>query len=81
MAAEHAGQSGLDRVPGAALTDGDVPCATWISAHNSTSRWLADGRLHSVEDTVRADIDAFPDMLARLFTGTNTGNLVLELKR
>ena len=45
------------------------------------SRWLADGRLHSVEDTMRADIEAFPDMLARLFSGTNTGKLVLEFKR
>jgi len=45
------------------------------------SRWLADRRLQSVEDTVRADIEAFPGILARLFTGANTGKLVLELER
>jgi len=44
-------------------------------------RWLADRRLQSVEDTVRADIEAFPGILARLFTGANTGKLVLELER
>jgi NADPH-dependent curcumin reductase len=45
------------------------------------SRWLSDGRLRSIEDTVRADIDAFPSILERLFTGENTGKLVLELQR
>ncbi|HUE26849.1 MAG TPA: NADP-dependent oxidoreductase [Solirubrobacteraceae bacterium] len=45
------------------------------------SRWLAEGRLHSVEDTVRGDIESFPEMLARLFSGRNTGKLVLELDR
>ena len=45
------------------------------------SRWLADGRLQSVEDTVRADIEVFPGILARLFTGANTGKLVLELEQ
>jgi NADPH-dependent curcumin reductase len=43
------------------------------------SGWLAGGRLRSIEDTVRGDIDTFPDTLARLFTGENTGKLVLEL--
>jgi NADPH-dependent curcumin reductase CurA len=45
------------------------------------SRWLADGRLRSVEDTVRGDIESFPTMLRRLFAGSNTGKLVLELER
>ena len=45
------------------------------------SRWVADGRLHSVEDTVRGDITSFPEMLSRLFRGQNTGKLVLELER
>ena len=43
--------------------------------------WLSDGRLRSIEDTVRADIDAFPSTLERLFTGANTGKLVLELQK
>ena len=45
------------------------------------SRWLTDGRLRSIEDTVCGGIDTFPGMLARLFTGENTGKLVLELQR
>jgi NADPH-dependent curcumin reductase len=44
------------------------------------SRWLSEGRLRSIEDTVRGDIDAFPGMLERLFAGENTGKLVLELQ-
>jgi NADPH-dependent curcumin reductase CurA len=45
------------------------------------SRWLDEGRLKSIEDTVRGDVGSFPDMLARLFGGQNTGKLVLELER
>jgi hypothetical protein len=45
------------------------------------SRWLEEGRLKSVEDTVRGDVGSFPDVLARLFSGQNTGKLVLELER
>jgi NADPH-dependent curcumin reductase len=45
------------------------------------ARWLSDGRLRNIEDTVRADIDAFPSTLERLFTGANTGKLVLELQK
>jgi hypothetical protein len=45
------------------------------------SRWLSDVRLRSIESTVRADIDAFPSTLERLFTGANTGKLVLELQK
>jgi NADPH-dependent curcumin reductase CurA len=45
------------------------------------SRWLAEGRIRSVEDTVRGDIESFPRMLERLFAGSNTGKLVLELDR
>jgi NADPH-dependent curcumin reductase CurA len=45
------------------------------------SSWLAEGRLTSVEDTVREDITAFPSTLLRLFNGQTTGKLVLELDR
>ena len=45
------------------------------------STWHAEGRLRSVEDTVRGDIASFPEMLARLFSGKNLGKLVLELAR
>lgn len=42
--------------------------------------WVVEGRLRSVEDTVPGDIELFPNMLARLFAGQNTGKLVLELR-
>jgi hypothetical protein len=45
------------------------------------SEWLAEGRLESIEDTVTGDVGSFPDVLARLFAGQNTGKLVLELAR
>jgi len=44
------------------------------------SGWVSQGRLRSVEDTAPGDIDMFPRMLARLFTGQNTGKLALELR-
>ncbi|MFF7882722.1 hypothetical protein ACH40F_10065 [Streptomyces sp. NPDC020794] len=44
------------------------------------SQWLAAGQLTSVEDTVYGDIETFPATLRRLFTGKNTGKLVLELE-
>jgi hypothetical protein len=43
------------------------------------ARWVVEGRLRSVEDTVPGDIEMFPSMLARLFSGQNTGKLALEL--
>jgi hypothetical protein len=45
------------------------------------SGWLQEGRLTSIEDTVRGDVGSFPDVLARLFSGQNTGKLVLALER
>ena len=42
--------------------------------------WVLEGRLRSVEDTVPGDIEMFPGMLARLFSGQNTGKLALELR-
>lgn len=44
------------------------------------SDWLATGQLTSIEDTVQGDIETFPTTLRRLFTGKNTGKLVLELE-
>jgi NADPH-dependent curcumin reductase len=43
------------------------------------SGWLAEGRLTSIEHTVQGDIESFPDTLLTLFSGGNTGKLVLEL--
>jgi NADPH-dependent curcumin reductase CurA len=44
------------------------------------ARWIIEERLRSVEDTVAGDIEMFPGMLARLFSGQNTGKLALELR-
>jgi NADPH-dependent curcumin reductase len=43
--------------------------------------WHQAGRLRSVEDTRRGDIESFPATFARLFSGENIGKLVLELER
>jgi NADPH-dependent curcumin reductase len=43
------------------------------------AEWLRSGELKSREDVVQGDIDQFPDTLLRLFTGGNTGKLVLAI--
>ena len=43
------------------------------------AEWLRAGELQSREDVVQGDIDQFPDTLLRLFTGGNTGKLVLAI--
>jgi NADPH-dependent curcumin reductase CurA len=40
--------------------------------------WLAEGRIKSRED-IAEDFDTFPDVLLRLYSGENTGKLVLAL--
>jgi NADPH-dependent curcumin reductase CurA len=42
---------------------------------------VGDGRLTSVQDAAHGEITAFPGTLRRLFSGENTGKLVLELGR
>ena len=41
--------------------------------------WLRTGELTSREDVVEADVDAFGEVLLRLFRGENTGKLVMAL--
>jgi NADPH-dependent curcumin reductase len=41
--------------------------------------WLQTGELRSREDVVQGDIQQFPEVLLRLFTGGNTGKLVLTV--
>jgi hypothetical protein len=41
--------------------------------------WLRDGRLIAREQIVSGGVDAFPGALLALFSGENTGKLVLEL--
>jgi NADPH-dependent curcumin reductase CurA len=44
------------------------------------AQWLKSGELKSHEDVVQGDIEQFPDVLLRLFTGQSTGKLVLALE-
>lgn len=64
------------RMEGFVVTDYEDRYAEAIDA---LAQWLADGRLHNVEDIVHDSILAFPRTLTRLFTGANTGKLILEL--
>jgi NADPH-dependent curcumin reductase CurA len=41
--------------------------------------WLREGRLISPEEIVEGGVRAFPDVLPRLFTGENTGKLMLAV--
>jgi NADPH-dependent curcumin reductase CurA len=41
--------------------------------------WLRAGELRSREDVVQGDIEQFPEVLLRLFSGENTGKLVLAV--
>ena len=41
--------------------------------------WLQTGELKSREDVVQGDIQQFPEVLLRLFSGENTGKLVLAV--
>jgi NADPH-dependent curcumin reductase CurA len=41
--------------------------------------WVASGELSSREDIAVGGIEKFPDTLLRLFSGENTGKLVLEV--
>ena len=43
--------------------------------------YLKDGRMKSKEDVVEGGVAAFPETLARLFSGENFGKLVLQVAR
>ena len=48
-------------------------------ALDQLARWLRSGDLKAHEEVIEAEIDAFPDILLRLFRGENTGKLVMAL--
>ncbi|MFF7245414.1 NADP-dependent oxidoreductase [Embleya sp. NPDC008237] len=52
----------------------------YAEASAELAGWLADGRLRSREDVVEGDVTAFPQTLLRLFSGANTGKLVLRIR-
>ncbi len=45
------------------------------------ARWLRDGQLVSAEHIVHGGVGDFPDVLLMLFSGENTGKLILALDR
>jgi NADPH-dependent curcumin reductase CurA len=48
-------------------------------AAKDMAQWIAQGKLKAKEDVVSGGIDAFPEVLLKLFKGENTGKLVLAL--
>jgi NADPH-dependent curcumin reductase CurA len=52
----------------------------YAEAAREMAGWIAAGKLVSKEDVVEAGIDAFPDVLLKLFKGENVGKLVLKVK-
>jgi NADPH-dependent curcumin reductase CurA len=50
-------------------------------AARAMAQWIAQGKLETREDVVPGGIDAFPEVLLKLFKGENTGKLVLEVAR
>jgi NADPH-dependent curcumin reductase CurA len=44
------------------------------------ARWVRSGELIAREDVVQGTVDDFPQVFGRLFTGGNTGKLVLALR-
>jgi NADPH-dependent curcumin reductase len=55
--------------------------ARYAEAMAEMAGWVTEGRLKSIEHTTRGDVASFPTAFARLFSGQNTGKLVLELPR
>jgi hypothetical protein len=54
--------------------------ARYPEAMAELAGWARDGRLIAREHVVEGGIDAFPDTLLKLFSGENTGKLVLALR-
>jgi len=53
--------------------------ARFGEATGALAGWLGEGRLISREHIVEGGVSAFPDALLKLFSGDNTGKLVLSL--
>jgi NADPH-dependent curcumin reductase len=43
------------------------------------AKWRDEGKLKTREEIVEGDVETFPDALAKLFRGENTGKLVLQI--
>jgi len=53
--------------------------ARYGEAAREMAQWIAQGKLKAKEDVTPGGIDAFPEVLMKLFKGENTGKLVLEV--
>ena len=51
----------------------------YAEAAREMAGWIAAGKLVSKEDVVEGGIDAFPEVLLKLFRGENLGKLVLKV--
>jgi NADPH-dependent curcumin reductase CurA len=59
-------------------------CYDWLhgmrgSFHEDMPRWLSEGKLPAIEETVFGGIDNWPVAFQSLFTGGNTGKVVVRL--
>jgi NADPH-dependent curcumin reductase len=52
----------------------------YAQARAELAGWLREGRLISRQDVLRGGVHAFPDALSMLFTGQNTGKLILAVR-
>lgn len=52
----------------------------YAQAAQEIAGWMAEGRFTAHEDVVTGPVDAFPQVLRRLFAGDNVGKLVLEVE-
>jgi NADPH-dependent curcumin reductase CurA len=52
----------------------------YAQAAREIAGWMQEGRFTAHEDVVAAPVDAFPQVLQRLFAGDNVGKLVLEVQ-
>jgi NADPH-dependent curcumin reductase CurA len=53
--------------------------ARYGDATRELATWLKEGKLAAKEDVVGGGVDAFPEVLLKLFSGENFGKLVLTL--
>lgn len=53
--------------------------ARYGEAAREMAQWIAQGKLKAKEDVTPGGVDAFPEVLMKLFKGENTGKLVLEV--
>jgi NADPH-dependent curcumin reductase CurA len=53
--------------------------ARYGEATRELAQWFKEGKLTAKEDVVPGGVDAFPDVLLKLFSGENFGKLVLAL--